>query len=149
MRLAFETIRSVWQAVRTSGDALRAQLRVCVYASAVMEEKKKKRRTGKTFWHREATNVLKSAIERKGVANKTLADRLELLGVQIESKKRKEPGKTKSEKYEDPSVRALRNKVNRGSFSFIFYLQCLHALGYVESDFKLAPPPPPPKPSKP
>ncbi len=119
----------------------------------VMEETKKKRRTGKTFWHREATNILKSAIERKGVANKVLADLLEQRGVQIESKKPKEPkepGEPTSEEYEDAAVRALRNKVNRGSFSFIFYLQCLHALGYSESEFKLTqPPPPPPKPQEP
>ena len=90
-----------------------------------MEEKKKKRRTGKTFWHREATNVLKAAIERKGVAYKSLADRLDKLGIQEDGK--------------EQDVRALRNKINRGSYSFIFYLQCLHALGYTESDFELEP----------
>jgi hypothetical protein len=82
---------------------------------------KTKRRTGKTYWHLEATNVIKSLMTREGVSYKSLSNRLEQrLGI-----------------VED--ARTLGNKINRGTFSFIFFIQCLHALGHTESKFQLAP----------
>lgn len=93
----------------------------------VEKKEKKPRRTGKTFWHREATNILKWQMARDGVGYKTLSTELEKkLGITEE-------------------VRPLRNKIMRGTFSFIFFVQCMHALGFKGVEFKLTPPPPKPK----
>jgi|SRR5665213_2865613 len=79
--------------------------------------------SGKTFWQREAAGLLKSLLARHEVSYKELAKRLAGLGVQ-----------------QDPRV--LTNKVNRGRFSFIFFLQCLHALGYADVRLNLSTLPP-------
>jgi len=91
------------------------------------EKKKKPRRTGKTYWHLETTSILKGFMARGRAGPKVLSTKLEKeLGIKEE-------------------VRPLRNKIARGSFSFIFFLQCMHALGKTKVEFDLDPSPPRPK----
>lgn len=74
----------------------------------------------KNEWEREASAILKSLLAREGLRYKGLALRLEEMGIQ-----------------ESPDQ--LRNKVNRGTFSFTFFLKCLHALRYKDAQFNLKP----------
>jgi hypothetical protein len=74
----------------------------------------------KTFWEKEASGLLKSLMARHEVSCKGLVTRLEKLGI---------PAKERS----------LRNKIDVGKFSLIFFIQCLHALGYTEARFALTP----------
>lgn len=60
-------------------------------------------------WRREARRVLRAELARKDMGLKELARALEAIGV-------------------DENAKALSNKINRGTFSFIFFLQCLRAL---------------------
>lgn len=74
----------------------------------------------KDYWEREAAAILKSLLAREGLRYKGLALRLERLGI-----------------AETPDQ--LRNKINRGTFSFTFYLKCLHALGHERAESQLRP----------
>jgi hypothetical protein len=60
-------------------------------------------------WQREARRLLRAQMALKDVRYKGLARALESIGV-----------------LEEP--KALANKINRGTFSFVFFLQCMHAL---------------------
>lgn len=64
----------------------------------------------KSEWNAGASNLLKSAIKRKGLTYVQLVDKLAAEGV-IETEA------------------ALRNKLARGTFSAAFLLQCLKAIG--------------------
>lgn len=60
-------------------------------------------------WKQRATWLVRMEMERQGLAFKELSRRLERLGVSL-------PGPQ------------LSNKINRGSFSCAFFLQCMRAL---------------------
>ena len=77
----------------------------------------------RTFWHKRATVTLKTLLAMQDVSYKELSRRLESLG-------------------EDEPEKTLGNKINRGSFSFMFFLKCLYALGHhTELRFPLPPVP--------
>lgn len=61
-------------------------------------------------WKREARRILRAELAAKDVSLKELARKLEVVGVEEDAK-------------------VLSNKINRGTFSFIFFLQCMKALG--------------------
>ena len=60
-------------------------------------------------WHVEARNLLKGVLARQGVSYKALSRALEPLGI-------------------DETPKALSNRINRGTFSLAFFLQCMRAL---------------------
>jgi hypothetical protein len=64
----------------------------------------------RTFWHLEATSVLQTMLTARRISYKQLSRMLESLGEY-------EPEKT------------LSNKINRGTFSFQFFLKCVRAIG--------------------
>jgi len=64
----------------------------------------------KSEWEAGASNLLKSVIKRKGLTYAQLTERLEAEGVH-------------------ESEASIRNKLSRGTFSAVFLLQCLKALG--------------------
>lgn len=70
------------------------------------------------FLTSESALILKGLLARYGVTYKELARRLERLGVS---------------ENEAP----LRNKINRGTFSFSFFLHCMVALGVEDVRFQL------------
>lgn len=73
----------------------------------------------RTFWHKEATLVLRTQLAARRVSYKQLSRLLSDLG-------ENEPEKT------------LSNKINRGTFSFIFFLKCIYALGRSDVRFLLS-----------
>lgn len=77
----------------------------------------------KDYWAREAAGILKGLLARDNVGYQGLANKLEALGF-------------------EETPRQLRNKINRGTFSFLFFLRCLAALGYEDIRFTLRPPKP-------
>lgn len=77
----------------------------------------------KDHWENEAAGILKGLLARDDVSFKKLAQELAKLGIQ-------------------ETERALRNKINRGTYSFPFYLSCLVALGYEDIRFTVRPPKP-------
>lgn len=60
-------------------------------------------------WNRHATNMLKAELARAGVGYEELIRRLATIGV-------------------DESYKGIANKINRGAFSFVFFMQCMEAL---------------------
>lgn len=72
----------------------------------------------KDFWEREAVGIVKSLLAREDVGYKALSARLARLGIE-----------------ENPDQ--LKNKINRGTFSFGFFLKCCHALGEREVVLRL------------
>jgi hypothetical protein len=64
-------------------------------------------------WNERATNLLKSEMARVGVGYEELITRLRALGI-------------------DESYKGIANKINRGAFSFMFFMQCMKALGITE-----------------
>lgn len=64
-------------------------------------------------WNGRATNLLKSEMARAGVSYEELISRLHALDV-------------------DESYKGIANKINRGAFSFVFFMQCMKALGTTE-----------------
>lgn len=69
------------------------------------------------FWSDRAKNILKSEIKRKGVRYKDLLSKLAEIGV-------------------DESYNSFTTKVNRGTFSFAFFLECMKALGTSKVDLE-------------
>lgn len=61
-------------------------------------------------WQAEVKGMLKAEMKRRGMTYDQLAGKLVEIGVQA-----------------DPHV--LRNKVSRGGFSAVFFVQCLRAMG--------------------
>jgi hypothetical protein len=61
-------------------------------------------------WNREATKVLKAELKRSGVSYEELVKKLAGLGTTA-------------------SYKGIANKVNRGTFTFAFFMQCMKALG--------------------
>ena len=69
------------------------------------------------FWSKQAKNILKSEIKRKGFSYKALLSKLAEIGV-------------------DESYSSFTTKVNRGTFSFAFFLECMKALGTNKVDLE-------------
>ena len=69
-------------------------------------------------WEIEARRILKSELARAGVGYKTLVVRLAALGV-------------------EESESNLSNKIARGKFSFVFFLQCMKAIGVTSTNFSV------------
>lgn len=61
-------------------------------------------------WKSTAKNILKSELARKGVDYETLSVKLKDLGI-------------------EESYNSINTKINRGAFTFQFFLQCMKALG--------------------
>lgn len=66
-------------------------------------------------WEVEARRILRAELARAGVGYKTLVVRLAALGV-------------------EESESNLSNKIARGKFSFVFFLQCMKAIGVTSVD---------------
>jgi hypothetical protein len=64
-------------------------------------------------WKASAKNILKAELKRKGVDYDTLAERLNELGV-------------------EENYNSINTKINRGTFTFQFFLQCMEAIGAKE-----------------
>jgi hypothetical protein len=64
-------------------------------------------------WSRHAANLLKAELARLGVGYEGLIEQLQAIGV-------------------DESYKGIAAKINRGTFSFLFFLQCMKALGIKE-----------------
>lgn len=64
-------------------------------------------------WSRHASNLLKAELARLGVGYEGLIEQLQAIGV-------------------DESYKGIAAKINRGTFSFLFFLQCMKALGIKE-----------------
>jgi hypothetical protein len=64
-------------------------------------------------WNGRATNLLKSEMARAGIGYEELISRLQALDI-------------------DESYKGIANKINRGAFSFVFFMQCMKALGISE-----------------
>jgi hypothetical protein len=76
------------------------------------------RQEERTFWHKEATQLLRGILWTHRVTYKELSRLLEGFG-------EFEPEKT------------LSNKINRGTFSFIFFVKCLYAINRLEGRLEL------------
>lgn len=61
-------------------------------------------------WNKRAKNSLKAELTRKGVSYAQLVEKLKLIGV-------------------NESYNSINTKLNRGSFTFSFALQCFKAIG--------------------
>jgi hypothetical protein len=61
-------------------------------------------------WTRKVKSILKSELKRKGVSYKELTEKLAEIGVK-------------------DSERNIANKLARGSFTAVFFVQCLTAIG--------------------
>ena len=61
-------------------------------------------------WKKYAAQTLKSELARQGVGYEDLIQRLQGIGV-------------------EESYKGIASKINRGTFSFLFYAQCMKALG--------------------
>ena len=66
-------------------------------------------------WEVEARRILRAELARAGVGYKTLVVRLAALGI-------------------EESESNLSNKIARGKFSFVFFLQCMKAIGVDSVD---------------
>jgi DNA (cytosine-5)-methyltransferase 1 len=66
-----------------------------------------------TDWKSTAKNTLKAELARKGVDYETLATKLKEIGV-------------------DENYNSINTKINRGTFTFQFFLQCMQATGVRE-----------------
>tara|TARA_R110002072_G_scaffold16590_9_gene64529 strand:- start:7642 stop:7866 length:225 start_codon:yes stop_codon:yes gene_type:complete len=66
-----------------------------------------------TDWEKQAANLLKSELKRKGVTYAQLIEKLAIIGI--------------SEKEVN-----VANKLSRGKFSAAFMLQCLNSIGATD-----------------
>ena len=64
-------------------------------------------------WHAEVKALLKAELKRRNVSYRELAERLEGLGVH-------------------ETEQNIANKISRGGFSAVFFVQCLRAVGAKE-----------------
>ncbi|MGZ8227775.1 MAG: DUF6471 domain-containing protein [Methylococcaceae bacterium] len=64
-------------------------------------------------WKQYAAQTLKAELARLGVGYEDLIQRLQAIGV-------------------EESYKGLASKINRGTFSFLFFAQCMKALGVRE-----------------
>lgn len=68
-------------------------------------------------WKSSAKNIIKAELARKGVDYETLATKLNALGV-------------------EESYNSINTKINRGAFTFQFFLQCMKAIGVKSAKFE-------------
>ena len=68
-------------------------------------------------WTQKVKNILKSELKRRNVGYRELAEKLEALGVH-------------------DSERNIANKLARGSFTAVFFVQCLAAIGCQSVDLR-------------
>jgi hypothetical protein len=68
-------------------------------------------------WTKKAKNLLKSELKRKGVSYAELVEKLEAIGIH-------------------DSERNIANKMARGTFTAVFFLQCLEAIGCTNLDLR-------------
>lgn len=61
-------------------------------------------------WNKLATNLLKAELTRRGISYDMLQVKLSKLGIQ-------------------ETANSINVKINRGAFSFVFFLQCSKAIG--------------------
>lgn len=64
-------------------------------------------------WENEVKGMLKAEIKRRNMTYEQLSEKLAEIGV-------------------NDSARNIINKINRGSFSAVFFVQCLKAIGVHE-----------------
>jgi len=64
-------------------------------------------------WKQYAAQTLKAELVKAGVSYENLIQRLHAIGV-------------------DESYKGIASKINRGTFSFLFFAQCMKALGKNE-----------------
>ena len=64
-------------------------------------------------WNEKATNILKSILSRRNIKYHELAIKLKEMGI-------------------EETQGSISNKISRGTFSFIFFIQCMEALGIKE-----------------
>lgn len=64
-------------------------------------------------WNKLATNTIKAELARSGIGYEELISRLDALGVK-------------------ESYTGIAAKINRGTFSFAFFMQCMQAIGVRE-----------------
>lgn len=62
------------------------------------------------FWSTRAKNVLKAEMALQGIGYAELITKLEEIGIKA-------------------SYKGVANKINRGTFTFAFFMQCMKALG--------------------
>ncbi len=65
---------------------------------------------GETAWQARVKGILKGELKRRNVSYRELAERLERLGVH-------------------ETEQNIANKISRGGFSAVFFVQCLRAVG--------------------
>ena len=61
-------------------------------------------------WNEKATNILKSVLSRRNIKYHELAIKLKEMGI-------------------EETQGSISNKISRGTFSFVFFMQCMEALG--------------------
>lgn len=61
-------------------------------------------------WSKLATNMIKSELSRKGVSYDQLQEKMAALGI-------------------EETANAINVKINRGTFSFVFFMQVMKAIG--------------------
>ncbi len=66
-----------------------------------------------TDWNKLATNTIKAELARSGIGYEELINRLEAIGVK-------------------ESYTGVAAKINRGTFSFAFFMQCMKAIDVKE-----------------
>ena len=64
----------------------------------------------KNEWNSHASNLLKAELARAGVDYSELITKLEAIGVH-------------------EGYKGIANKINRGAYTFVFFMQCMNALG--------------------
>ena len=64
-------------------------------------------------WTTRAKNLIRSELTRKGVTYAQLSEMLEAIGVQENEKN-------------------VANKIGRGTFNMVFFMQCMEAIGVSE-----------------
>lgn len=71
------------------------------------------RMTDETDWQARVKGILKAELKRRNLGYRELAERLEVFGVH-------------------ETERNIANKISRGGFSAVFFVQCLEAIGAKE-----------------
>jgi hypothetical protein len=66
-----------------------------------------------TDWNKLATNTIKAELARSGIGYEELINRLDAIGIK-------------------ESYTGIAAKINRGTFSFAFFMQCMKVLGVNE-----------------
>lgn len=61
-------------------------------------------------WNKQAANLLKAELTRLGIGYEELIEQLKAIGI-------------------EESYKGIAAKINRGTFSFTFFMQCMKAIG--------------------